>query len=161
MSRKATKRRHYALINPIQHAIDGACVTPEHLLGKIETRELSAIDTFARGRATIQEWYDIASLVGMCQTMASDGIGPEALDTCLLADNAIDEAMIRFKKSGKMGTTGPGLQAFRDLMEYHQLQRRLVSRSHYEKITAKVIAKVRQMRGEMTRWKASVPATGE
>lgn len=43
MSRKKCVRKVWGLVNPIQHAIDGASITPGHLLDRLRLVELSAI----------------------------------------------------------------------------------------------------------------------
>lgn len=45
--------------------------------------------------------------------------------------------------TGRMGTTGTGLQAFRGLFEVHDLQRSSVQRSDYEKLIAKSMSRIR------------------
>jgi len=42
-----------------------------------------------------------------------------------------------------MGTTGPGLQAMRDLFEYHDLQRSSISRGEYERHIQSAINAIR------------------
>ena len=133
MSRKRCKRKVWNLVNPIQHAIDGAGITTDDVLVELRTRELGAIDAFARGKAGLQEWHDITQMLNVCECMAINGIGIEALDTCQKAQEALKESADRFERTGKMGTTGTGLQAFRDLYEYHDLQRKSIARSEYDK----------------------------
>ena len=42
-----------------------------------------------------------------------------------------------------MGTSGPGLNAFRDVYQYHDLQRQSVARSVYEQAIRRVTDKVK------------------
>lgn len=66
--------------------------------------------------------------------MARDGVGrDEVLPACARAQEHLIDAARRFERTGKMGTTGPGLTSFRELYEFHDLQRQSVSRSEYEK----------------------------
>lgn len=132
MSRKQCKRRVWALINPIQHATEGASYTPESLLDKLRTRELSAIEAFRTGRARLQEWSDMTALLNLCETMAHGGIGPEALDACALAEAELLSAAKRFESTKRMGMTAQGLEAFRNLYEFHDLQRQSIPRGQYE-----------------------------
>ena len=39
--RKKTRRKVWALVNPIQHAIEGAAITPEDKLNQLQLRELT------------------------------------------------------------------------------------------------------------------------
>lgn len=134
MSRKQCKRKHWSTaINPIQHAIEGASLTPDSILDKLRARELAAVEAFRTGDATLQEWADLTSMLNLCETMAKGGIGPEALEACKRAENALIEAGKRFETTKRMVITGQSLQAFRDLYQFHDLQRQCVSRGEYEK----------------------------
>jgi len=131
--KKTCKRKHYQLINPIGYAIEGARITPADRLDKLRMLELASIEAFSKGKAGLQEWSDINALLTMCETMARGGIGPEAMEACGTAQAALVESAKRFETTKRMGTSGLGLQAFRDLYEYHDLQRQSVSRAEYER----------------------------
>lgn len=133
MTRKHTRRRHYALVNPIEHAIAGAAITPAAQLDRLRLLELAAIDAFAHGKATRDDWRSIADMSNVAETMAGMGIGPEALGAVRAVETALEDAHRRYTATGRVGTTGPGLQAMRDLQEYHDLQRTSVDRSTYER----------------------------
>jgi hypothetical protein len=134
MSRKRTVRRVWQKVNPITFAMSGCAITPRDELDKLLARELSALDDFTHGRACLQQWFDLASLVNICETLAHEGIGPEALEPCALAQDELIAAAKRFQKSQRMGLTGPGIQHMRDVIEYHDLQRASIPRSQYEKL---------------------------
>jgi hypothetical protein len=69
--------------------------------------------------------------------MALDGVGPEALPHCQQAQNALEQAALRYQSTMRMGLSGTGINALRDVFEYHDLQRRSISRSEYEKYIIK------------------------
>lgn len=75
------------------------------------------------------EWHEMIALMVIARRMAKAGIGPEVLPVCQEVNRHLVEAKDRFDRIGKMGLTGPGLQAIRDLYDYHDLQRQSVSRS--------------------------------
>lgn len=142
--RKQTRRKIYSTaINPITHALLGAALIPEKELDQLRLRELAAIEAFRAGRAGLQDWRDITALMNLCEQMARDGIGREALEACERAQTALIDAAHRYERTAKMGTTGPGLQAFRDVYEFHDLQRQSVPRSVYEQCIARVTNRVR------------------
>lgn len=141
--RKATKRKVYQLINSVAHAIDGARITENRLLDELRLRELAAIEAFRTGKATLNDWHDLAAMLNVCETMAEAGIGPEALEACALAETELMAAGKRFEATGRMGLTGPGLQAVRDVYEFHDLQRQSVSRSVYEKQIARCANRIK------------------
>jgi hypothetical protein len=143
MSRKRTRRKHFALVNPIEHAIAGAAITDGSLLDKLRVRELSAIEAFRTGRATAQEWRDLADLLNICETLATDGIGPEAMEPCQRAQDALGEAHRRLQEHGRLAMTGPELQALRDAYDYADLQRISISRLRYEQAIAKTANRIR------------------
>jgi hypothetical protein len=130
--RKQCRRKHYALSNPIALAIAGACVTDDGRLDKLRLLELSAIDAFARGVATVDDWRTVADLTNLAQTMCEMGIGPEVQQPAQQVEIVLGETHQRYVATGRMGTTGPGLHAMRELQEWHHLQRTSVARSVYE-----------------------------
>ena len=137
MMRKKTTRKMWKLINPITHAILGAGITQAHLLDKLRLRELAALEAMSKGNGTRVEWQELADMLNVCEVMALEGIGPEALPHCKVAQDALVEAARRFETTRKMGLTGPGIQAIREVYEYHDLQRSSVPRSVYEQMIVK------------------------
>jgi len=132
MSRKRCKRKVWALINPIQHAIDGAGITSRNDLDKLLSRELASLDAFTHGKARMSEWSDMVNVNNLTQTLASMGVGREALPDCHKAEAALVEAAARYQNTKRMGLSGPGIQALRDVIEWHDLQRASIPRSQYE-----------------------------
>ena len=143
MTRKKCKRKVWALIDPVALAIAGAAITDTASLDKLRMLELSAIEAFARGRATPDDWRAIADMLNICETMARDGIGPEALPSCMLAQIALGEAHSRFKEGRPLLFKGPELNAVRDAFAYHDLQRSSISRSQYEHAIKKTGDRIR------------------
>lgn len=141
--KKHCVRKHWALVNPVRHAIEGAAITPDHLLDKLRLMELSAIDAFTRGRATVADWKSLADLLNVSETMARGGVGPEALEACDRAQAGLDEARDRHNRTKRMGLSGPAIQAMRDLAEYHDLQRTSISRGEYERWIRKTADRIR------------------
>lgn len=119
-------------IDPIQHAIDGASITPRTKLDALLAREWAGLDAFTRGQATLRDWSDLVNVNNLAQTMAGMGVGPEVMPHCHTAEQALEEAAKRFQKLGRMGLSGPGLNALREVIEYHDLQRASIPRSQYE-----------------------------
>lgn len=136
--RKKTKRKVWALVNPITHAIAGAAITDTASLDKLRLRELAAIEAFRTGRASKTEWLDMADLLNICETLARDGIGPEALGPTLRAQESLAACHERHFDQGKsLALTGPELQSLREAFQYHDIQRLSISRSRYEQAIQK------------------------
>ena len=133
MSRKVCRRKHYALVNPIDMAILGAARAGNDVLDRLRLRNLSSIEAFARGQATPDDWRTVADMVNVAQTMGQGGVGPAALPACASVEVALAESHARYKATGRMGMTGPQLQAMRDLHEYHDLQVQSISRGEFER----------------------------
>lgn len=91
------------------------------------------MEAFRKGVATTQDWNNINAVVQLAESMAAANIGPEVMVHVKIAEMHLLDAHERYKRIGKMGSTGPGLQAFQDIIEYHELQRTAVARSVYEK----------------------------
>lgn len=143
MTRKRTVRRVWQKVDVIAHAIAGASVTPTAELDKLLMRELSALDDMTKGKASLQQWYDLANVVNLCETLAHEKVGAEALESCGAAQDALIEAAKRFQATGRMGLSGVGIQAVRDVIEFHHLQRSSIPRSQYEKSIRLTAARVK------------------
>lgn len=141
--RKRTVRKVWALLNPIDHAISGAGITARKDLDSLLIRELSGLDAFGHGRATLAEWSDMVNVNNLTQTLASMEIGREALPDCQQAEHALIEAAERFQNTGRMGLSGPGLQALRDVIEWHDAQRSAIARSKYEEAIRLTAARIK------------------
>ena len=132
MSRKKCIRKVWALVNPISHAIYGAVITSRNDLDKLLTRDLASLDAFTTGKAQMNEWSDMVNVNNLTQTLAGMGVGYEAMPDAHKAEAGLIEAAERFQRTGKMGLSGPAIQALRDVIEWHSLQRSSIPRSQYE-----------------------------
>lgn len=141
--RKHCRRRHYALVNPISLAIAGASMTAEADLDKLRMRELSAIACFAKGAATPSDFRDVCDMLNLCETMAEQGIGPEARAAVDAAQTALLAAKERHDTHGRLAIDGPGLMALRELYSWHDAQRTAIDRSTYERAIQRATNKIR------------------
>lgn len=137
MSRKKTRRKVYPLMNPIDLAIEGATITPNNQLDKLRALELSAIDAIARGLGTVSDLEAMRDMLNLAETMARGGIGHEVLAPCEKAQAELISMVDRFNRTGRIGATGPGLEAFREAFRFHDLQRTCIDRSEYERYIKK------------------------
>jgi len=135
--KKQCRRKHWHLIDPIAHAIAGASITDQKSLNKLRLMELSAIESMAKGNGTTEDWQNIANMLNICEVMAISGIGPEALVYCEIAQQSLTEAARRYEIIKRMGLSGEGIQAVREVYAYHDLQRTSISRSEYERMIDK------------------------
>ena len=136
--RKRCRRRVWSTnINPIAHAIAGACITDTESLNQLRKNELKSLEAMKSGEAGVQEWQILVDMMNIAEMMGRNGIGPEVLDHCEAANEALHRAAKRYEATKKMGLSGEGLRALGDIMEYHDLQRTSVSRSQYEKMIEK------------------------
>jgi hypothetical protein len=135
--KKKCRRKHWNLIDPIAHAIAGAAITDQQSLNKLRMLELSAIESMSKGQGTVIDWQSLVDMLNICEMMALQGIGPEALNACNVAQKALSDAANRYEAIQRMGFTGEGIKAIREVYDYHDLQRTSISRSEYERIIDK------------------------
>jgi len=136
--KKQCKRRVWSTnINPIAHAIAGAAVSDKQSLDKLRLCELSAIDAMTKGMGTTEDWRWLADVINIAETMGKAGIGPEVLPYCQEAQTAMLEAAERYQSTGKMGLSGQGIRAIKDVWEFHDIQRTSIARSEYERMIQK------------------------
>lgn len=131
MSRKRCIRRIWTTapgFNPVAHAIAGATGITEPELDKLRARELAAID----------------AMVSLMLVLAQWGYGVEGIEAAAQAQKHLDEDYRRWMATGRMGTTGPGLQSYRAAYEIHDLQRQCVTRKEYEQAIRLAMERTRQ-----------------
>jgi hypothetical protein len=137
MSRKRCKRKVYPLLNSLAHGLAGAAISDDASLNKLRLCELSAIDALTKGVGTTEDWRWVCDYLNIGETMGKSGIGPEILPHCKEAQEALLEAAERYQKTGKMGLSGKGIRAIKEVWEYHEIQRTSIARSEYEKMIRK------------------------
>jgi hypothetical protein len=135
--RKRTKRKMWNLIDPIQHAVIGAAITPRQTLNKLRVLEYSALDAITRGKGTVQDWRTLVDVLNLSEVMAKGGIGPEVLPVCAKAQESLHKAAMRYQETMRMGLDGVGIQAIRELIEYADLQQGSITRSEFERYVMK------------------------
>jgi hypothetical protein len=145
VSCKVCKRKIWATkgFDAVAHAIAGACITNKESLDHLQLRELSALESITHGHGTVQDWRDLADVTNLCETAAKMGVGIESLPACTKAQETLLQAAHRYESTGRMGLTGEGIAALRDVIEYHHLQRQSISRSQYEEIIRKTVQRIR------------------
>lgn len=131
--RKQTKRKIYRTdVCAVTTALVGALITDEESLNKLRKVEQDSLEAFRAGTATIRDWNNISAVVSLSESMAAANIGPEVMVHAKIAEMHLLDANRRFTKLGKLGSTALGLSSFKDILEWHDLQRASVARSVYE-----------------------------
>ena len=137
MRKKCRRKIWLTDINPITHAIVGARITDETSLNKLRLRELSCLDAMRLGHGTVEDWRVLVDMLNVTETFAKNGIGPEALEECQIAQESLYKAAKRYESTKRMGLDGLGIKALQNVYEYHDLQRTSVSRSVFEEMIEK------------------------
>ena len=135
--RKRTKRKIWNLIDPIQHAVVGAAITPRQTLDKLRFLEYAALDAITKGMGTVQDWRTLVDVLNLSEVMAKGGVGPEVLPVCAKAQEALHKAAMRYQETMRMGLDGLGIVAIRELIEYADLQQASISRAEFEQYVQK------------------------
>lgn len=132
--RKHCKREHYQVlgVDTIRTAIEGAAITDDSRLLRLQIAESNALNLMVKGEGGVAQWRDLCDVVNIAETMASKGVGVEAMPCIQVAHQALLEAARRYEKTKKMGLSAKGIEALRDVFEYHHLQRTSITRSEYE-----------------------------
>jgi len=141
--RKRCKRKIWALVNPITHAIAGAALTSESDLDKLRLTELSAIEAFRMGHAQKADWMALADMCNVLESMCHMKIGPEAMEPGRHAQEALGEIHARYKRTGRFGVAGVELEALREAFRWHDAQRSQISRSQYEAAIKRTVNRIK------------------
>lgn len=130
--RKKCKRKHYAYVNPIQHAIEGACITSDEIIAELREAEKLMIESIVNSTSqSLRGYKGLCEMLGVAETMARNNIGPEVLPACAVAQKALISLKTRFEKWNKWDITPTELHALTELSEWHDLQRCSISRGEY------------------------------
>lgn len=121
----------------------GAAITPEDRLDKLRMHELSAIESMVKGHGIMDDWILLTNMSKIAETMARSGLGVEVLAVCKIVNVEMDATAHRYEKTRKIGLTGAGIRHIRDLFNFHDLQRKSISRSEYERMIEKTINQIR------------------
>jgi hypothetical protein len=136
--RKRTKRKIWSTqINTITHAVIGAAITERDKLDKLRLMEYSALDAMVKGSGTISDWRTLVDVLNLSEMMGNNGVGPEVLPICQIAQDSLHKAALRYQETKQMGLDGVGIQAIRELIEYADLQQGSIARSEFEKYIQK------------------------
>jgi hypothetical protein len=135
--KKQCRRKIWAKINPIEHAITGAMVASDAKLNKLRMHELSAIESMVKGVGTVQDWQTLVHVLNVSETMGHGGIGIEVLPVCALVEDELKAAAKRYEATQKIGLSGPGIKHIKELLALHDLQRQSISCSEFERMIQK------------------------
>jgi hypothetical protein len=150
MRKKCRRKVWSTLIDPIAHAIAGACITDTGSLNELRVGEVRSLESMKNGTAGVKDWQILVDMLNISETMGNQGIGPEVLEHCEIAQEALYKAARRYQETMKMGLSGEGLKALGDIMEYHDLQRTSVSRAKYQQMIEKTGNKLRSRGKDVT-----------
>lgn len=148
--RKRCKRKVYQLMNPISLAIEGACITPDKPLTELQRGEQAYLDALVNGTDDLSGYYGICAMLGISETMARNGIGPEVMQACKVAEFSLIKLKNRYDRWGKWDMTEGEKHAIRELMEWHHLQRTSISRGEYERFIEKATNRMKSKAPEVT-----------
>lgn len=141
--KKKCRRKIYQLVNPIEFAIKGAAVAEKQKLDKLALVELMAIESLVKGQGTVNDWRVLVDMMNVSEVMGRNGIGPEVLPVCEEVQKYMVEAKERYEKTGKMGLSGPGIKAIKELFAYAELQRSSIPLSEFERMIDKTVNYIR------------------
>ena len=147
--RKQTRRKLYKLVNPISFVLEGIAAPEGKELAKVQLRELAAIEAFRTGMASLQEWSDLCAMCNLSEIMGRDGVGAEVLQTCEKVENALIRLARQYETANRMTIKAEELQAMRDLYEYHDLQRKSITRAEYERYISKTTDRIKSKAPEV------------
>ena len=91
----------------------------------------------------------LVDMMNICETFGNNGIGAEALPDCEKAQQSLYNAAKRYETTKRMGLDGVGIQALREVHEWHDLQRTSVARSVYEQMIEKTRNRIKSRATEV------------
>jgi hypothetical protein len=143
MTRKPRRARWAANPNAMTSVITGVLPTPENLLERQRMTELQAIEAFAKGHATPDDFRALCDVLNVAETFARYGIGPEVMPVCETVQEVLLLCKAEFDESGAMSVHDDELEALRTLYALHDLQRQCVDWAGYAKMIEKTANRIR------------------
>lgn len=143
MKRRPFQSRWSRDANLLARVVTGVLPTPEGLLERQRMAEYQALEAFAKGRATPDDFRTLADVLNVAETFARNGVGPEVLETIEQAQRELISAKGNFDTYGKLHVNPAGMVFLRDLLEYAELQRTAVDWQTYAKMIEKTHNRIR------------------
>jgi len=144
MKRRPFRSRWQRDTNILARVVTGVLPTPEGLLERQRMTELQAIEAFAKGYATPDDFRVMADVLNVAETMALSGIGKEeVLPVCAAVQCELIAAKERHDRTGSLTLTAAGLKGLRDLWAFHDIQRQSIDWASYERAIVKTGNKIR------------------
>ena len=132
-SRQRRSKRYVLHITPLETAIRNAATAPKQSRDLLATADLSTLETITRGKGRLSDFRYLVDISNLVEVLARDFRigGEEVLAAVKAAEEAFLSCARRIEERGKMGFSGPELQAVREMLEWHQAQREAASRGVY------------------------------
>lgn len=141
--RKRCHRKVWGVGDAVSVAIAGARVIDDKRLADLRAVERAALEAFQFGHAEWKHWGAITGVAQAARVLVEFGVGPEVLPAIDAVERFLEAAQARHEATGRLGATGPDLQAVRDLYEYHDLQRTSIDLATYQRAVEKAINRAR------------------
>lgn len=132
-SRQRRSKRYVLHITPLEMAIRNAATAPKQSRDLLATADLSTLNTITRGKGRLSDFRYLVDVSNLCEVLAKDYRigGDEVLEAVKSAESAFLSCAARIEKTGKIGFSGPELQAVREMLQWAAAQREAASRGVY------------------------------
>lgn len=127
------KRRYVVRLTPWETAVRNASIAPKQSRDILTTAELSTLDQITKGKGRLSDFRMLVDASNLAEVLAKDFKigGEEVLHAVKAAESAFLACARRIEERGKIGFSGPELQAVREMLEWAQAQRDACSRGVY------------------------------
>lgn len=132
-SRHRRNKRYVLHITPLDLAIRNAATAPKQSRDTLALADLSTLDAITRGKGRLSDFRYLVDICNLCEVLAKDYRigGEEVLAAVKAAEAAFLSCARRIETTGKIGFSGPELQAVREMLEWAAAQREAASRGVY------------------------------
>ena len=126
-------KRYVVAMTPLELAIRNAATAPKQSRDTLALSDLSTLDAITRGKGRLSDFRYLVDVCNLCEVLAKDYRigGTEVLEAVASAEAAFLSCAARIEKTGKIGFSGPELQAVREMLEWASAQRETASRGIY------------------------------
>ncbi len=113
------KRREWTGGSVIEHRYWASNPIPQHKQDEVSLMAYTALTAITTGSGTDEHLGALSLACNMSYSLAMQGIGAEAMELVIRANDALHALRERHTRTGKYGFTAPELEAVRDMLHVH------------------------------------------
>lgn len=147
------------MANPVDWAIAGAHTFPEKTQREILARPLAALERFADGKGTRDDWNELCHAAALAEELARAHIGDNLMPEIVAGQRALD-SIAHGLKAGRVEFEARTILAVREVLVVYEVQLRHCTQAEYGRAVKKVRAIIESTLPKIAREYEAMPGGG-